>query len=112
MALGNIKGTVNSNIVKRMFYGTEVFHATMTVASNTVTGDGGSEGAPFLIDGGGCTLMGNKMDAAAAHRSDFWRRRHQHCSNPTPIQFFSCGFQVVAVRSRPKWVHVKRKHDD
>jgi hypothetical protein len=47
MALGNIKGTVNSNIVKRMFYGTEVFHATMTVASNTVTGDGGSGGRPF-----------------------------------------------------------------
>lgn len=111
MALGNIKGTVNSNIVKRMFYGTEVFHATMTVASNTVTGDGGS-GAPFLIDGEGSTLMGNKIDAAAAHWSNFWRRPHQHCSNPAPIQFFSCGFQVVADLFRPKWVHVKRKHDD
>ena len=65
MALGNIKGTVKSNIVERMFYGIEVFHATMTVTSNTVTGDGGS-GAPFLIDRDGSTLMGNKIDAAGA----------------------------------------------
>jgi hypothetical protein len=65
MALGNIKGTVKSNIVERMFYGIEVFHATMTVTSNTVTGDGGS-GAPFLIYRDGSTLMGNKLDAAGA----------------------------------------------
>jgi hypothetical protein len=50
---------VKSNIVERTFYGIEVFHATMTVTSNTVTGDGGS-GAPFLIDRDGSTLMGNK----------------------------------------------------
>jgi len=65
MALGNIKGTVKSNIVERMFYGVEVFHATMTVTSNTITGDGGS-GAPFLIYRDGSTLMGNKLDAGGA----------------------------------------------
>ncbi len=65
MALGNIKGTVKSNIVERMFYGIEVFHATMTVTSNTVTGDGES-GAPFLIYRDGSTVMGNKIDAAGA----------------------------------------------
>ena len=54
MALRNIKGTVKSNIVERMFYGIEVFHATLTVTSNPVTGDGGS-GAPFLIDRDGST---------------------------------------------------------
>jgi hypothetical protein len=31
IALGNIKGTVKSNIVERMFYGIEVFHATIPI---------------------------------------------------------------------------------
>ena len=66
MALGNIKGTVKSNIVERMFFGIEVFHATMTVTSNTVDGDGGSGGAPLIIDRDRSTLMGNKIDAAGA----------------------------------------------
>ena len=66
MALGNIKGTVKSNIVERMFYGIEVFHATMTVTSNTVDGDGGSGGAPLIIDRDRSTLMGNRIDAAGA----------------------------------------------
>src|ERR1700674_3684415 len=70
MALGNIKGTVKSNIVERMFYGIEVFHATMTVTSNTVTGDGGS-GAPFLIYRDGSAVMGNKIDAAGATGATF-----------------------------------------
>ena len=66
MALGNIKGTVKSNIVERMFFGIEVFHATMTVTSNMVVGDGGSGGAPLIIDRDRSTLMGNKIDAAGA----------------------------------------------
>jgi hypothetical protein len=57
MALGNIKGTVKSNIVERMFYGIEVFHATMTVTSNTVTGDGGSGATGAIFGDAGTSIF-------------------------------------------------------
>jgi hypothetical protein len=94
IALGNIKGTVKSNIVERMFYGIEVFHATMTVTSNTVTGDGGS-GAPFLIDRDGSTLMGNKIDAAGATGAIFGDAGTSIFKSNTVFTFFlpvsGCG---------------------
>jgi hypothetical protein len=100
MALGNIKGTVKSNIVERMFYGIEVFHATMTVTSDTVTGDGGS-GAPFLIDRDGGTLMGNKIDAAGQPERSL-ATPASASSNPVPYSIFLLRLQVVAVLSRPQ----------